>query len=102
MAAKVPPALPLTGSPADDGLDVVTVLLHTTALRGNRWELDIPMPFPKPGAPPQSVATVNASTSTLSHEAINSSSVSVFPGLRVTQAFTISPHFGSGIPKTAA
>jgi hypothetical protein len=24
-----------------------------------------------------------------------------FPGLRTAQAFTISPHFGSGIPKTA-
>src|SRR5713101_5783177 len=33
--------------------------------------------------------------------AISSSAVSVFPGLRTTQAFTISPHFGSGIPKTA-
>src|SRR6266446_7722136 len=33
--------------------------------------------------------------------AINSSAVRVFPGLRTTQAFTISPHFGSGIPKTA-
>ena len=50
MAAKVRPALLLTGSPADDELDVVTVLLHTTALRGNRWELDIPKPFLKPGA----------------------------------------------------
>jgi len=36
MAAKVRPALLLTGSPADDELDLVTVLLHTTALRGNR------------------------------------------------------------------
>src|SRR5438105_5168982 len=33
--------------------------------------------------------------------AINSSAVRVFPGLRTTQAFTISPHFGSGILKTA-
>ena len=50
LAAKVRPALLLTGSPADDELDVVTVLLHTTALRGNRWELNIPKPFLKPGA----------------------------------------------------
>jgi mRNA-degrading endonuclease toxin of MazEF toxin-antitoxin module len=28
----------------------VTVLLHTTALRGNRWELNIPKSFLKPGA----------------------------------------------------
>ena len=49
MAAKVRPALLLTGSPADDELDIVTVLLHTTALRGNRWELSVPKPFLKPG-----------------------------------------------------
>ena len=50
IAAKVRPALLLTGSPADDELDLVTVLLHTTSLRGNRWELSIPKPFLKPGA----------------------------------------------------
>src|SRR5205809_7395637 len=50
MAAKIRPALLLTGTPADDELDIVTVLLHTTALRGNRWELSIPKPFLKPGA----------------------------------------------------
>ena len=50
MAAKVRPALLLTGEPADDELDVVTLLLHTTALRGNRWELNIPKPFLRPGA----------------------------------------------------
>ena len=50
MTAKVRPALLLTGPPADDELDLVTVLLHTTALRGNRWELNIPKPFLKPGA----------------------------------------------------
>ena len=50
MVAKVRPALLLTGHPADDELDVVTVLLHTTSLRGNRWELNIPKSFLKPGA----------------------------------------------------
>ena len=50
LAAKVRPALLLTGSPNDDELDLVTVLLHTTALRGNRWEMAIPKPFLKPGA----------------------------------------------------
>ncbi len=50
LAAKVRPALLLTGEPALDELDLVTVLLHTTALRGNRWELNIPKPFLKPGA----------------------------------------------------
>jgi mRNA interferase MazF len=62
MAAKVRPALLLTGNPADDELDLVTVLLHTTSLRGNRWELSIPKPFLKPGAfhlqQIQSVSTV--------------------------------------------
>ena len=50
MAAKVRPAPLLTGQPAADELDLVTVLLHTTALRGNRWELSIPEPFLQPGA----------------------------------------------------
>ena len=50
LAAKVRPALLLTGNPAQDELDLVTVFLHTTALRGNRWELTIPKPFLKPGA----------------------------------------------------
>ena len=50
IAAKVRPALLLTREPAADELDLVTVVLHTTALRGNRWELTIPKPFLKPGA----------------------------------------------------
>jgi mRNA interferase MazF len=62
MTAKVHPALLLTGTPADDELDLVTVLLHTTALRGNRWELAILKPFLKPGAfhlqQVQSISTV--------------------------------------------
>jgi mRNA interferase MazF len=62
MAAKVRPALLLTGTPGDDELDIVTALLHTTALRGNRWELSIPKPFLKAGAfhlqQIQSVSTV--------------------------------------------
>ena len=50
MVAKVRPALLLTGNPESVELDLVTVLLHTTALRGNRWELNIPKSFLKPGA----------------------------------------------------
>jgi len=50
MAAKVRPALLLTGRPASNELDLVTMLLHTTAVRGNPWELNIPKPFLKPGA----------------------------------------------------
>ena len=62
MAAKIRAALLLTGEPTDDELDLVTVVLHTTALRENRWELNIPKPFLKPGAfhlqQVQSVSTV--------------------------------------------
>ena len=50
LAAKVRPALLLTGNPAIEELDLVTVLLHTTALRNNRWEISVPKPFLKPGA----------------------------------------------------
>ena len=50
MAAKVRPALLLTDEPADDELDLVTVLLHTTALRDNPWELAVTKPFLKLGA----------------------------------------------------
>ena len=49
MVAKVRPCLLLTDYPADDELALITVLPHTTALRGNRWELAIPKPFLKPG-----------------------------------------------------
>jgi mRNA interferase MazF len=50
MAAKVRPALLLTNQATDDELDIVTMVLHTTTVRGNRWELSIPKPFLKPGA----------------------------------------------------
>ena len=62
MAGKVRPCLLLTDYPEDDELALITVLPHTTALRGNRWELVLPKPFPKSGAfhvqQVQSVATV--------------------------------------------
>ncbi|MEW6304673.1 MAG: type II toxin-antitoxin system PemK/MazF family toxin [Verrucomicrobiota bacterium] len=47
---RVRPALLLTDEAPDEELDLVTVVLHTTSLRGNRWELPIPKPFLKPGA----------------------------------------------------
>ena len=50
MAAKIRPCLLLTDYPADDELALITILPHTTALRGNRWELAIPKSFLKPGA----------------------------------------------------
>ncbi len=50
LAAKARPCLLLTGYPADDELAMVTVLAHTTTLRGNRWEHPCPKPFLKEGA----------------------------------------------------
>lgn len=50
MAAKVRPCLLLTDFPADDELALVTVIPHTTAVRGNRWEVCIPKSFLKAGA----------------------------------------------------
>lgn len=45
MAGKVRPCLLLTDYPLDDELAMVTVLPHTTAVRGGRWEMSIPKPF---------------------------------------------------------
>jgi mRNA interferase MazF len=50
IAAKVRPALVLSDFPHDDELALVIIIPHTTALRGNRWELSIPKPFLKSGA----------------------------------------------------
>jgi mRNA interferase MazF len=50
LAAKIRPCLVLTDPPADDELALVTVCHHTTALRGNRWEISMPKPFLKEGA----------------------------------------------------
>lgn len=50
IAGKVRPCLLLTDHPAEDELALITVVPHTTALRGNRWEVSIPKPFLKPGA----------------------------------------------------
>ncbi len=50
LAAKTRPCLLLTDYPSGDDLMLVTVIPHTTALRGLAWELAIPKPFLKPGA----------------------------------------------------
>lgn len=50
LAAKVRPCLVLTNFPADDELALVTVVPHTTAVRGNRWEHACEKNFLKPGA----------------------------------------------------
>jgi mRNA interferase MazF len=49
LAAKVRPALILSDYPADDELALLIVIPHTTAVRGNRWELALPKPFLKQG-----------------------------------------------------
>lgn len=51
MVAKMRPCLLLAGLfPPTMSSALVTVLPHTTAVRGNRWELQIPKSFLKPGA----------------------------------------------------
>jgi mRNA interferase MazF len=50
IAGKVRPCLLLTDYPANDELALVTVVPHTTALRGNEWEVAIPKSFLKEGA----------------------------------------------------
>ena len=45
MAAKVRPCLILTPKPHGDDLEVFTVVAHTAACRGVRWEVPIPKPF---------------------------------------------------------
>jgi len=50
LAAKVRPCLLLTDWPADSELALVTVLAHTTMLRGNPWEHAVAKPFLKGGA----------------------------------------------------
>ena len=49
LAAKVRPCLILSEHPTDDELALVIVIPHTTAIRGNRWELAIPKRFLKAG-----------------------------------------------------
>ena len=50
LAAKIRPALVLSDYPRDDALALLIVITHTTAVRGNRWELAIQKPFLKSGA----------------------------------------------------
>jgi mRNA interferase MazF len=47
LAAKVRPALILSDYPADNELALLVVIPHTTAVRGNRWELEVPKSFLK-------------------------------------------------------
>ena len=48
MVAKVRPCLVFTPTPTATESDVYTIVAHTTALRGNRWEIAVPRPFLDP------------------------------------------------------
>jgi mRNA interferase MazF len=50
LAAKVRPCAILSDYPELDELALIVVVPHTTAVRGNRWELVIPKPFLRAGA----------------------------------------------------
>ena len=50
LVAKLRPCLLLTGFPSDEELALVTVVAHTTALKGSPWELNIQKPFLRKGA----------------------------------------------------
>jgi mRNA interferase MazF len=51
ITAKTRPCLVLTDPPTDAALDLYTVVPHTTALRDNPWEVQIPKNFLQhPGA----------------------------------------------------
>ncbi len=50
IAAKVRPCLLLTDFPLAEELALVTIVPHTTALRGNPWEIKLELPFLREGA----------------------------------------------------
>jgi mRNA interferase MazF len=61
MVEKVRPALILSGICDATDRNLITVIPHTTTLRGSRFEINVPLPFLKPGAClAQSPATVPA------------------------------------------
>ena len=50
MVEKIRPALILSGACADADRDLITIVPHTTTLRGSRFEIAVTLPFLKPGA----------------------------------------------------
>lgn len=50
MVEKVRPALVLSGPCQANDRDLITVIPHTTTLRSSRFEVNVPLPFLKPGA----------------------------------------------------
>lgn len=49
-AEKVRPALILSVAFGDQDRALITVVPHTTTLRGSQYEIAVPVPFLKPGA----------------------------------------------------
>ena len=59
MAQKARPALILSIGYSDEDRALVTVISHTTSVRGSQFEVSVPVPFLKPGAfLAQSVTTI--------------------------------------------
>jgi len=50
MAEKVRPALIVSVAYGDHDRALITVIPHTTSLRGSRYEISVPVPFLKQGA----------------------------------------------------
>lgn len=49
LAAKVRPCILMSRYPADDELALIVVIPHTRAIRGNRWEVVVRLPFLEAG-----------------------------------------------------
>lgn len=50
LAAKIRPCLVLGAPSADDDRSLLTLVPHTTSLRGIRYEVPVPVRFLRPGA----------------------------------------------------
>lgn len=50
LAAKIRPCLVLSIPPEDSDRSIVTVVPHTTSIRGSKFEVVVPVKFLRPGA----------------------------------------------------
>ncbi|KAA0253620.1 type II toxin-antitoxin system PemK/MazF family toxin [Acidobacteria bacterium ACD] len=50
LAAKTRPAVVISVPAADEDRALATLVPHTTTMRASRFEVDVPVPFLKPGA----------------------------------------------------
>src|SRR5881409_1586058 len=60
LAQKTRPALILSEAYSDKDRALITVISHTTKLRGSKFELPVSAPFLKPGAFVVTLCTTNA------------------------------------------